>query len=272
MGVVRRRRRARHHQEGVGGEPGHGQVRLDAAAGVQHLRIDQAAGRHVDVVGAEPLEHRERVGALETELAERGLVEEPDRFTHGAVLVRRARKPVLATVAVAVGRFHPRLRVPVGALPAHHDTEARATGREPIVQHARANAARGQRLQERPVHRVEGAHHLHRAVAQVARVALEWRHPPDVDVPEIHRRLAAHDPLGHRAARARSRRDADGVEAGRDEEVAALRSLAQEIAAVGREALRPVDVTAHRRALERGNADQRLLHQDLKVLPVLGQQ
>ena len=31
-------------------------------------------------------------------------------------------------------------------------------------------------------------------------------------------------------------------------------------------------MAAHRRGLERGDTDQRLLHQDLKVLPVLGEE
>ena len=272
VGVVRGGGRSGDDEEGIGGESGHREVRLDSPAGVEHLGVDEAAGRHVDVVGAETLEDGEGLGPLQTKLAERGLVEEPHGLPHRLVLGRSARKPVLAPVAVAVDRFHARRRVPVRALPAHHHAEAGAAVGEPVVEHALAHAAGCDRLKIRPVDGVERADHLHRAVAQVARVRLEGRHAADVDIPEIHRRLAAHDPLRHCAAGACPRRDADGVEAGRDVEVATLRRFAQEEPTVGREAFGAVDVAAHRRALERGDPEHRLLHENPKVLPVLGQE
>ena len=272
VGVVGGRRGRGHDQERVGRLAGDSQIGLDAAARVEHLRVDHAADRNIDVVGAEPLERVERVGAVETQLGKRGLVEEPDRLPHRAVLGGSAAKPVLPPVAVSIHRLHAGRRVPVGALPAHHHAEARAARGEPIVERAPPHPARGGRLQVRPVRSVGRADHLARALPEIARVALERSDPADVDVPEIHRRLAPDDPLGHRLPRPRPRRDADGIEPGGHEELAALRRLAKQIAPVRREALRPVDVTAHGRRLDRGDADDRLLHQHLEVLPVLGQQ
>jgi hypothetical protein len=122
------------------------------------------------------------------------------------------------------------------------------------------------------VHRVQQPHHFRRALTQVARVALERHESTDVDVPQIHARLAAHDPLGERLAGARRRRDAHRVEAGGDEETPQLGRLAQHVAVVRREALGPIDVAPHRRRFEDRNANDRLLHEHAKVLPVIGQQ
>ena len=181
-------------------------------------------------------------------------------------------EPVLAAPAIAIDGLLARRRVPVRALPAHDLAEAGAARGEPVVQHALPHVARGRRLLEGPVHGVQPADHLHGARAQERGIGLKRRHAADVHVPEVHRRLAAHDPLRHRLAGARPRGDADRVEARGDEEVPALGRLAEVVAAVRREALRPVDVTAHRRRLDRGDADDRLLHQHLEVIPVLGQE
>src|SRR2546425_1261441 len=83
---MRRRRGPGDDEKDVDGEPGHREIRLDAAVRVEQLRVDQPAERDVDVIGAEALEHREGVGPLQPELAERGLVEEPDRLADRAVL------------------------------------------------------------------------------------------------------------------------------------------------------------------------------------------
>src|SRR5262249_7113910 len=77
--------------------------------------------------------------------------------------------------------------------------------------------------------------------SQVASVTLERHRAPDVDVPEIHRRMAVEDPVGEHLAGAARRLDADRVEAGGDEEVPQLRRLSEQVAVVRREALGPVE-------------------------------
>ena len=59
-------------------EPRDRQVALDAAARVQHLGIDQPPRRHVDVVGAEPLQQPAALPPLDPDLAEARHVEQPD--------------------------------------------------------------------------------------------------------------------------------------------------------------------------------------------------
>src|SRR6185437_4345009 len=80
------------------------------------------------------------------------------------------------------------------------------------------------------------------------KVLAEWiaqSHPPmdlwDVDIPQIHRRMALGDPLGQHLAGAARGLDADRVEPRGDVEVLQLRRLAEEIAVVGGEALGTVE-------------------------------
>ena len=76
----------------------------------------------------------------------------------------------------------------------------------------------------------------------------------DVDEPEVQGRLALRHPLGQHPARAAARGDAEGVEAGADEEVPHLRRLAEDEVAVGREGLRPVDHLLDAGVLQRRDA------------------
>ncbi len=84
--------------------------------------------------------------------------------------------------------------------------------------------------------------------------------------------LAADDPLRQRPARSAGGGDADRVEAGRDEEVADLGRLAQDELVVRGEALRPVVELLDAGGVQRGDAQQRVLHQNGEVVPVLVEQ
>ena len=139
------------------------------------------------------------------------------------------------------------------------------------MQGGSAHAARRLRLAERPVHGVEQAERLDRAVLQITAVALERHDAPDVDVPEIHRRMAVDDPVGEHLAGAARRLDADRIEAGGDEQVADFRRLAEEIAVIGREALRPVEEQLDAGLPENRDAANGGLEQRLDMLQILGQ-
>jgi hypothetical protein len=65
----------------------HRQVALETAALVQQRGVDHRVDRHVDLVRAQALQHRERIAALQQQLRERGLVVERDRLARGALLV-----------------------------------------------------------------------------------------------------------------------------------------------------------------------------------------
>ena len=98
---------AGEHQEPGLGQPGHGDVGLDAGAGVEPLGVDDAArlGRHV--ARADPLQHGGRVPALHQELAERGGVEHAHGLADGPVLGRRVLEPVRPAERVLVLALDP---------------------------------------------------------------------------------------------------------------------------------------------------------------------
>ena len=94
----------------------------------------------------------------------------------------------------------------------------------------------------------------------------------DVDRPQVHRRFAAHDPLGERLAGPAAGGDAVGVEAGADVEVCNLGRLAKDEVAVGGEGFGAVEHILDPGPLERRHARERLLHERLEVVPVVVQQ
>src|SRR5712692_3799636 len=215
--IARALRGAGHDEVGVGGEPRDRQVALEAAALVEHRGVDHAAGRNVHVVGAEPLQHRLRVRALELELGERGLVEDGHRLARGPVLGRGLREPVLAAEGVDGLRLDPVRGEPVGALPAHLGPEAGAAQPAP---------ARELAVRERDI--VVHAHDLADPLAQEATVAMKRREAPDIRRPEIHGRAVLDDPLRQRLPRPARGRDAARAEAGADIIAAHLGGLAQD--------------------------------------------
>ena len=260
-----------HDEEAVLGEAGHGDVGLDAAAVVEPLRVDDAARGNRDVVGADAVERRLRVGAGHHDLAEAALVDQPDALAHRPMLVRRILEPVLAPPGILVPGLDPFRRVPVGTLPAGGLPEAGPARREPVVEGRPADAARRRELPEGPAHVVEEAQPLDDALLEIAGVPLERLHPARVDLPQVHARMAVDDPLGEHLAGAARRPDADRVEPAREVEVPKLGRLAEEVAVVRREALRSAEERLDARLREGGNAMQGAFHDGLEVVPVLGQ-
>ena len=93
--IASRDPRAAHHQVLVFREPGHGELRLDAAALVQPMRVHEPAGLDVHVVGADALQRSAGVAALDDVLREARLVEQGDTFPRRAMLGRGVLEPVL---------------------------------------------------------------------------------------------------------------------------------------------------------------------------------
>ena len=70
-GQIALQRRPRHDQkEGRLRQPRHGQVTLDPAPRVQHLRIDDPPRSHVQIGPAQPLQEGQRIAPLDPDLAE----------------------------------------------------------------------------------------------------------------------------------------------------------------------------------------------------------
>src|SRR6516164_10076159 len=105
------------------------------------------------------------------------------------------------------------------------------------MQDAALHPACGGPLAERPVVLIADAECLHHTIVEVAGVVLPWMGAPDIDRPDIQRSAAARDPVRHHEADAAAGEDAEGIEAGGDEEALQVGCLAHEIVVVGRERL-----------------------------------
>src|SRR5580658_10936000 len=140
----------------------------------------------------------------------------------GAVL-----EPILAGVAVGVARLDARRSIPIGPFPTEGFAEAGAGADQAIMQRRLAHPARRFVLAERPMRGVEEPQALRDARTQVFAIDLERHVAPDIDFPQIERRVSVADPLGNDFADAAGRLQSDGIEPGRDETVLELRRLAE---------------------------------------------
>ena len=118
---------------------------------------------------------------------------------------------------------------------------------------------------------VEQAERFRHARRQIRLRALEAVHTPYIDVGEIERRFAIHDPLRQRLPRATRRHDADRVEAAQHVEAAQIWRLAHHPAVIGSEALGAVEEFPDADILQCGHAGHRQLKHRLDVFEVLRQ-
>ena len=265
---ARLRGRGRDHHEPILSEPRDRGVHLDATALVAPCRVDHLAPRNVDVARAHTLHPGKRARPLHHELRVGGQVEQGHALARGAALLRHVVEPVLLAERVAVDGLDAAGREPVRALPPGRFAETRVRILQAPVQGRPAHAAAGLRLQERPVHRVELAERLVRAVVQprpVLRPAARARH---VDVGEVHGGVPLHDPFGQRLARARAVDDALGVEPARHVEAVEPGDLAQQEVRVGREALGRGEEMLEAHGLEGAEALARVGQHGGEVIPV----
>ena len=117
--------------EAVRSQPRDREVAADAAALVEHQRVDDRPDRPVQPIGREPVEERERARAGDLEALERGHVVQPGRLARGQRLragdgMPVALRPGIAPrdlVAAEQPLVHP---VPVRPLPAVALQEVRA--------------------------------------------------------------------------------------------------------------------------------------------------
>ena len=109
-------------------------------------------------------------------------------------------------------------------------------------------------------------------VPQPPVVAVERCEPADIDSGQVAGRRSVDDPLRKRAAGTPGGRDPDRVESGADEEVGDFGRFAEDELVVGGEALGAVVELLDAGHLERGDAQQRVVHQDLEVIPILVQE
>ena len=85
---------------------------------IEQRGVDHAVHRHVDLVGAQPLQHGQGVAALQQQLAEAALVVDRHRLARGALLLDHPVQPAGPAQAVVRPRRGRRGLEVVGALPA----------------------------------------------------------------------------------------------------------------------------------------------------------
>ncbi len=272
--VMRGKAGARSDVEFVLGNAGNGDVAFDAAAVVQHLGIGQGADRLGDVIGSNPRNRRLGIPALQHEFREGSLVENDGRFAHGLMFPADSIEPVLTAVGVDILRLlaGEEIGKPVRPLPAELFAEAGTLCLQPVVERRLAAGTAAGMLLEGPGHGVVLAIGLQRADTHPVGVEMRAAEAPDIDRPEIVRRLALGDPFGERHARPAGRSNAEGVEAGADEEIPQLRRLAENEIAVGRKALRPAKQLLDAGRLQRRHAHQRLFHDLLEMIEIAVEQ
>ena len=148
--VAHAQRAARDEVEPVGREPRDRDVGLDAAALVAQLRVDDGAGRPIQIVRREVLQQRERAGTAHLVLGERAHVDQGDTLAHRAVLGADRVERRAALERRRVDRRRSRRREPVRPLPAELVAVDGAGGLQRGVQRAAPRVASGVRLVRRP--------------------------------------------------------------------------------------------------------------------------
>ena len=140
-------RRAGHdQQEGRFRQARDRQVALDPAARVQHLGIDNAAHRHIDIGPAHLLQEGHRIAPLDPDLAERGHVEEADTRAHRHMFGLLVPEPVGAAPAIVIFGLLTGVGEPVRPLPARNLAKDRAARLQMFMQRRPPHAPRGRDL------------------------------------------------------------------------------------------------------------------------------
>ena len=268
MEIARGKAGAGDNVELILGKPRDGDVAFDAAAIVEHLRVDDRPHRAIHAVCGDPLQGCLCVRAFEDELGKGGLVEKGRSFARRFMLPAHRCVPVGALEGVdVVGRFIQRC-VPIRTFPPKFFPKDSALGFERVVERGAAAGAAGAVLFRRPGHGVMLAIGLERAGADPIGVGMGPAKAANIDGPEIIGRRASGDPFGQRHPRAAARGDAIGVEARADVEAGQLRGFAKDKVAIRREAFGAVDQLFDARLLHFGHARQGQLHDLLEVIKI----
>ena len=214
-----------------------------------------------------------RISARHFVFGKRGLVEDADFFAHMPVLVADRAEPVLPAHGINVFGLGARLERTSSAAPSRAWSRTR-----------RGAALAGHRAARRcvavPRHtphaesRSCSACHRPSSVRSLTHcpVAVQAGKPPDVDDPQVERRLAVDHPLRQHPAGAAARRDAEGVEAGADEHIGAFRRDTEDEIAVRGKTLRPVDHLLDADILQRRHARDGLGHMLFEMIVVVIEQ
>ena len=251
-----------------------GEVALDSSARVEHLGVGDPPHSAGDAVRGQSLEELGGSLTAHLELRERGLVEERCRLATGDMLGADRGRPVLPRPASRPQRLVAACRVrlePVRALPARLLAEGRAELDEAGIRRRDAQRPARLALVTRVLDVVVGLVDLLRPRDRVLPALVGGAEAARVHVPDVERRRPLDDPLGDELPHPARAGEPVGAEPRRHPEAAHVRRAEDELA-VGGERLGTVDQPDDLRVGERGNADDRVLHQLLEPRPVLLEQ
>src|ERR1051326_3694975 len=155
-----------------------------------------------------------------------------------------------------------------GWSPAVLGAEAGAAGGQAIMDGAFANAPAGFEFAVGPGHLVVEPEHLGDAFPEEGPVIGPGPETADVDRPQVEGGLAVDDPFGEVFPGAAGAGDADGVEAGGDEEALQFGRLAEDELIVGSEAFGAVDEAGEGAGLEGGDAPAAVAERFGEFLPI----
>ena len=221
-----------------------------------------------------PLEEGGRALAGDVDLGEARLVEERGALAAGAVLgADRGRpqppRPAAGPKRLVAGR---RVRLePVGPLPARLLAERGAELDQARVGGREAQRPSGLPLVAGVLDVVVGRVDLERARERVVAARVVGAETARVHLPDVEARQPVDDPLGDELPHPARAGQAVRAEAGRDPEAGQLGGAEDELAVRG-ERLGPVDEPDDLGLAELRHPDERVRHQLLEPLPVLGEQ
>ena len=258
-------------QPGGLGQAGDGHIRLDPAAAVEELGIDDPAHRYGYVIAADAVEEGLGIRPFDPQLAKAGHVIHADAGAQGHVFLRHVVEPGLAFPAKGIGRILARAPVPVRPFPARQFAKHRAALGQRTVERRATQPPCAGLLPVGPVIGIEQAQRLGHTGGEIRLVALRRVHPGNVHIAQIERFFTRVHPGGQCHARAARRLDADGVEPGGHPDIVHLGRLAQQISVVGGKAFGAVEegVDAHR--AQHRHPVHRRLEDRLEMVEILGQ-
>ena len=259
----------RHHREiSRLRQPGYRQIAFNPAARIQHLGVDDPPDRHIHLIAADKVEKTASIAALDPDLAKRGQVKDPNRAPDRQMFRALVGKPVLPLPAILIFRHLPRIGEPIRPFPAGNLAKDRTPGLQMRMQRRAPHAARGRHLPIGIMVGVQQAQSLRHPFFQILTVALERLRPADINLPQIERSFAFHDPMRQSHARTARSGNPHRVIASRHPIAAKLRRLTQIIPVIRGKALRSVEKCMDARGLEQRHPHHRRLKNRLKMVPI----
>ena len=269
--IAHAERRSAYHDEFLGREMEQRHLGLDAAALVEHGRVDAAPRLASDAVRADRVEEGRGARPFDDKFGKRRLVDQRDALANLPVLLGDLIEPARLVLET---RYLLQVCTLIGKAKRALEAEARAEDgarRLEMLMHRRApQTAASFVFRARPMDRVIIAIGLDGPFLEIPARAVRGAEPAHVEGPEVHAWIAVEDPIGHRFAGA-ARGGYAGGESARHEEIVELGRETQDRFAVGRDRNRPVDDRLNADLVEDGQSLRAWQREQFEALHVLGE-